>query len=433
MLIIADINKLIVCPKHDLKFCLAVEGTDITNFSWERGPFERCAECGDVAVGLLSAGGHHLTKRCKNCRQTVEVSLPELSKKTIYLDQFMFSSIYNVKNEGRLSKGHEAFAKEAYRLLRRCVLLQQITLPHSDIHNSETIVYHSPMNLRSLYESFGGDVSLRDHRDVEDAQMIAIAQAYFDEKEPNIAFDFDEITDDPWNDWLSDMHVGVRVDYGQFAENIRNARDETYQHLEHLASTWAQNKPSFEHVLNHEFESYGKLKFDNLKRWLNRSTNPNHSNPLNDHESALDPISREYSALTKLLEMRGIEESEHFQRIIKFWQWKGLREMPTNRISTYIWASVAQRIATGERKIIDKGLVNDIKMISTYAPYVDAMFIDKRSASILAEPRLSSDLEYKARIFSMSDTDSFLEYLREIESETPSDVQYFASRIYGID
>lgn len=125
----------------------------------------------------------------------------------------MFSMIYNVKNEGNLPKGHEAFAKEVYALLRRCVLLQQVVLPHSDIHHNETTVFHSPIDLRGMYEFFGGDVSLMDSRDVELLQDIQFAKAYFDGKEPELSLNLDAIADSRRNEWLPDMHIGVPADY----------------------------------------------------------------------------------------------------------------------------------------------------------------------------------------------------------------------------
>jgi hypothetical protein len=86
----------------------------------------------------------------------------------------------------------------------------------------------------------------------------------------------------------------------------------------------------------------------------------------------------------------------------------------------------------GEKRIVDRGLMNDVRTISTYAPYVDALFIDKRCAALLKEEPLRAELNYKARVFSMDDTDEFLGYLREIEGQTPDEVREYAAMIYGI-
>lgn len=180
---------------------------ELTSFTWERGQFENCEFCGVVALGILSVGGHAVRKRCTNCRHTEDLPLPILSKKAEYLDQFMFSLIYNVKNDGNLPLGHEAFAKEVYARLRLCVQLHQIFLPHSYIHHDETTIFNRVTDLRMLYEFFGGNVSLKDHRSVELAQILGFTEAFYDGKEPEISRSLDEVTDSSRDDWLPDMSV----------------------------------------------------------------------------------------------------------------------------------------------------------------------------------------------------------------------------------
>lgn len=405
----------------------------MSGFTWERGPFTRCAKCGQTTMGILSAGGQLFTKRCTKCRATVQIPLPELDKKAIYLDQFMFSMIYNVKNEGNLPKGHEAFAKEVYAILRRCVLLQQVFLPHSDIHHDETTVFHSPIDLRGLYEFFGGDVSLMDSRDVELLQDIHFAKAYFDDAEPVISLDIDEIADGRRNEWLADMHVGVRADYSQFADHIRTVRGEVHDAMKQLADTWFEKKVAFADVLESEFSAIGPTKKQAFAKWFEEVSNPDPSDPLALLESSGRPIYREYKELCRILEDRGVDEGQQPIEIMKFWHWDQQREIPHQKISSYLFAAVARRVAMGEKRIVDRGLVNDVRTISTYAPYVDALFVDKRCAALLKEEPLWTDLEYKARIFSFSDPDEFLGYLRKIEGNAPDDVREFAAMIYGID
>ncbi|WP_037311503.1 hypothetical protein [Ruegeria halocynthiae] len=363
----------------------------------------------------------------------MQIPLPELDKKAIYLDQFMFSMIYNVKNEGNLPKGHEAFAKEVYALLRRCVLLQQVFLPHSDIHHDETTVFHSPIDLRGLYEFFGGDVSLMDSRDVELLQDIQFAKAFFDDKEPDVSLGLDEIADSRRNEWLPDMHVGVRADYSQFADHIRSVRGEVHDALKHLADTWIEKKATFEGVLESESSAIGPTKEQAFAKWFEEVSNPDPSDPMALFESSGRPIFREYQELCHLLEDRGVEEDQHLVAIMKFWNWERQREIPHQKISSYLFAAVARRVVMGEKKIVDRGLVNDVRTISTYAPYLDALFVDKRCAALLKEDPLRTELEYKARIFSLNDPDEFLGYLREIEGGTPDETREYAAMIYGID
>ncbi|WP_157578019.1 hypothetical protein [Roseivivax halodurans] len=345
----------------------------------------------------------------------------------------MFSMIYNVKNDGNLPKGHEGFAKEVYALLRRCVHLQQVFLPHSDIHHDETTVFHSPIDLRGLYEFFGGEVSLMDSRDVELLQDIQFAKAYFDGAEPAVSLSLDEIADSRRNEWLPDMHVGVRADYSQFADHIRTVRGEVHNAMKQLADTWLEKRVTFADVLESEFSAIGPTKKQAFANWFEEVSNPDPNDPLALLESSGRPIYREYRELCRLLEDRGVDEGQQPIKIMEFWHWDQLQKIPHQKISSYLFAAVARRVAMGEKRIVDRGLVNDVRTISTYAPYLDALFVDKRCAALLKEEPLEAELEYKARIFSLSDTDEFLEYLREIDGNTPDGVREYAAMIYGID
>ena len=76
-------------------------------------------------------------------------------------------------------------------------------------------------------------------------------------------------------------------------------------------------------------------------------------------------------------------------------------------------------------------MVNDVKMISGYAPYVDAMFIDNECAALLSEEPLKSELKFKARIFSLNSKDDFLEYLRSIERDADPKILKSVRDVYG--
>lgn len=263
-------------------------------------------------------------------------------------------------------------------------------------------------------------------------QDIKFAKAYFEGKEPKVSLDIDEIADGRRNEWLPDMHVGVRADYSQFADHHRTVRGDVYDALKQLADTWLERKASFAAVLENEFSEIGPTKIQALAKWHEEVSNLAPSDPLALFESSGRPIYREYRELRRLLEDQGVDEDKQLTEIIKFWHWERQREIPHQKISSYLFAAVARRVAMGEKRIVDRGLMNDVRTISTYAPYVDALFIDKRCAALLNEEPLRVELKYKARIFSLSDPDEFLEYLREIEGQTPEEVREYAALIYGI-
>lgn len=85
----------------------------------------------------------------------------------------------------------------------------------------------------------------------------------------------------------------------------------------------------------------------------------------------------------------------------------------------------------GQRKFT-RGLMTDFQAIAAYAPYVDAMFIDRECALLLGEGELSRELHYRARIYSYANKEEFLAYLRVLEAQATAEVRGYAERIYGI-
>src|SRR4051812_37532016 len=134
-------------------------------FTWERAPFGKCPACRRDTFGVLSAGGDHVTLRCTECGHSLSQALPQVDKAVIYVDQSIFSLLFRVEGGGRLPQGHEEFARELYERIRRVILLQQVVLPHSDVHHDETTVFHSANELRAAYERIGGDARLKNTRD----------------------------------------------------------------------------------------------------------------------------------------------------------------------------------------------------------------------------------------------------------------------------
>ena len=281
-------------------------------FAWERAPFSLCVVCKKETFGLLRAGGDTLTMRCSSCRHTENIELPPVDKKVIYLDQFVFSLLFNVVSGGRLPIGHEAFATELHGRLRRLVLLQQIILPHSDIHRDETAVFHRATELRQAYEFIGGDVSLSDTSTIELEQVLRAADAYLNSTPLSLNLSVDEILESKRNDWLSDMHISVRSDYSQFADGIRKMRDEAHGEMENLAARWAAEKPTFNDVRKVELDAVLAVKVGALASTESKKYSADPNTVFNAVNS---PIQREARTLLNIMRRAGVPQHEAGQKV----------------------------------------------------------------------------------------------------------------------
>lgn len=396
------------------------------NFTFERGPFSTCEKCAKNTFGNLSVGGNTLTKRCSNCRHTKRLPLPPLDKKVIYLDQFAFSLIHNVRTDGRLPKGHEEFAVQLHDQLRRLVLLQQIVLPHSDIHSDETTVWSKGNELRATYEFFGGDVRLVDSITIETNQILDAAVSFANNGPVLSEFSVDDALEDERNSWLSDMHISVESDFSAFADDIRNTRQELFQRVLELAALWSTM--SFRQVLDRELNGSGG---DKVRAFFNAQDARKSNDGTLILTGELTGIEIEVIELRRIMMEAGATEEKAIESILLFWNSEHFRSLPHHKISSYLFAATARRVAAGGKKIINEGMMNDVRAISSYAPYLDAMFIDKTSEAILEERELREGLSYRSKIFSFKTKNGFLEYLGGLEESTPSNVKELCKSIYG--
>lgn len=220
------------------------------------------------------------------------------------------------------------------------------------------------------------------------------------------------------------------MDYSQFAEGVRQDRERGFAALKEVVAAWATEKPKFRELLRREmnFGAHRRSALAHVVERVARATAEGDGMGLMN--AALEPVWREFQMLKKFLRQDGSEQ-DAIVRVGKFWDWPNLRQMPYNRISAYLFAAFGRRVAMGQRKFTP-GLMNDFQSIAAYAPYVDAMFLDRECASLLNEGDLIRELQYRSQIFSYENANSFLDYLRELEARATPEVRAYANRIYGM-
>jgi hypothetical protein len=100
-------------------------------------------------------------------------------------------------------------------------------------------------------------------------------------------------------------------------------------------------------------------------------------------------ISR-YRHLTALFERSGVPAKDAFKEVLRFLDWPGNQQQPAHKIFAYLFAALGWRISSGQRPEMNASILNDFSAISTYSPYVDAMFVDRQCASLLRQGPASS-------------------------------------------
>lgn len=401
---------------------------------FERPPFQKCFACGKPdGSGILWVGNHTLERRCRYCRNIVHTPLPDTDKKVIYLDQLAVSEIFKTKRKSRKAGApHEGFWTRAHELCDQVLALQQAIFPASSIHRDESLVFKDGDQLRLMHEMLSGDVALQDVNEVELHQIWEHLEAYLNDRHPAISFDVDEVLDGDKDVWLPDLHITANMDWSQFVDDLRKDRESAAASMQPVYDRWASSKASFDDILKEELEAFGGSRASGYAASVQRMMDAIVADDIAALTgNVMHPLRIEFFQITQKLLDVGVAESDAPREVIRFWSWPENRNLPFHRIKAHLFASLARKVANGQKKIT-RGMMNDINAIATYAPYVDAMFLDNECANFLREEPLASTLGFKAQIFSLNSGEKFLEYLSELAGHADDETQRYAQEIYGL-
>jgi len=403
-------------------------------FTWERAPWSRCAGCGENTFGFFRGGDYSITWRCSRCQYRVDEPLPEVDKKVIYIDQFVFSELFKLKAGTRREDKLTPFWQEVDAILHRVVHLQQAVLPHSNIHHAETIVSAWPRKLREAYEAIGGDMRFEDTSDVQMREIMEFATAYVENRNPAVNFEVDKILRGERNKWLPNIRVVVNADYSRFAAGTRQRRESAGASVNELMDEWRAKGLGFNEVLEIELNAYHESRMAALRGFREQYEKAEAAGDMMAiMNQSMSHICRELSMLDHLFKQAGIPEHSHHIARGSFWSWERNSEMPFGRILAYMFAAIAGQVKAGRKKGVSAGFLNDVEAVAAYAPFVDAMFIDKECALLLTQGRPGKELDFRARIFSLTNREEFLDYLRGLEAQATEEMRRYAQVIYGLE
>jgi hypothetical protein len=394
----------------------------------------RCDACGQN-YGVLTAVRHEITTfRCASCGDVSWSDMPTLDKKVLYLDQNAISEIFKVRTGTmRADAKHRSYWQEVSDLLEKAVLLQQVICPASDIHRDESILFARGGELSLAHEMLGGDASFESCHEIEAAQLWGHLKAFDTGADPSVSLSVDDILHGTRNEWLPKLHISAQMDWSAIAREVRASRDASPSQYAPLYERWRTDpKVSFASVLDEELKGFGTARATAYRHFAEAAKRGMEQNDLQGFmNAALSGPVLEFKELRDHFQRTGLSLQEAEQRVVEFWMWPGNWTIPHHRIQAYLFAAMARKIVNGQKKDPTRGASNDIRAIATYAPYVDAMFIDSEFANFLQEQPLKTDLKYRARIFSLRSREAFQEYLREIIARPPIEVEMVAVALYG--
>jgi hypothetical protein len=409
-------------------------------------PFIECPKCKKLnSFGVLMISGHHYTRRCRECWFTETYKLPEIKKKIVYLDQFVISNMMKAINQklGKVKKV-DPFWLKLFEKLDRLVKLQLIICPDSTFHRNESLLSYYEA-LKKMYEHLSGGVSFYDPSTIRRFQIAEYFKQFIAGiEQPKLTIEAKNVILGQIDEWQDKIRVSVdfKIQDDEI-QRIKNSREAIHESLVDVFKRWQSEKnKKFQDWFMEEGLTFGRVV---LQRYINNLINLIKISigelNITAEETLYLVMNEESSLISDLLlylpktDREGISES-NLKKISEFLLSKEMLNIPAIRINALLWASFAYQTAHGGRKRPpNKGMVNDIEMVSTLLPYCDAMFVDKEMFGLLTLSYVKKDLEtkYKTKIFAPSNKEEFLKYLDGIEKEASIDHLQKIKEVYGED
>jgi hypothetical protein len=235
------------------------------------------------------------------------------------------------------------------------------------------------------------------------------------------------------NNW--DDYFFVDVDRERpDTEVIRREKDEATADLVDLIPEWRKSTSTLEEdwglELSAAWRTYLRLYFERIERLARGDFSALTSSPIDSQ------------IVSQIVEMLLDWNREHMElqsqrsRILAFFDSSYFRDVPCESISAGLFSLFKDRIKRGRHQNLQrakndlKGLFFDVDSISIYAPYCDAMFIDRKMFALVCDRRLHLFDRFKTKFFSASNWNEFFEYLDSIEERKTEELEDDLKLVY---
>ena len=401
-------------------------------------PYITCPDCGEQKFGVLMIGDHQYSRRCINCWFDKRFPLPKLSKKVIYLDQFVISNMMKQldPNTPPSQRGHHAgFFQELFQTLDRVCKLQLAVCPESCVHDHESVVTGSHYgNLRRVFRHLSYEVRLHSPDGIFHRQAVKCFEAWLAGSIPEMLGERRMALDGKVDAWTDKIRIDLNYTVPGLAKELSKAVDAKTKHLHGVCSSWQQEPDfSFKSIFENEVRKLGRSVLNQFTRYLGKFERASRGE-LAVSEIAFPPheVSLMHSLL-RVAENAAENPGLRLEKIAAFFASKAFQKVPYVKVWGLFWATLARVVRSGMKpdNFPTGSIYNDLDVIAAYSPYCDAMFVDLEVESLSRQGDLGRCLATGAKFFSLRSKEAFLDYLKEVERNASSEHLALVKDVYG--
>jgi len=407
-----------------------------------------CPFCGKKSFGISKIFPGYYLRKCQKCfypnvqRNESEVYyiLPHISKKIIYIDQFALSYMVRAIHPDMKATGNsyaDNFWVNMYQKIDRLIKMQVIICPQSSFHLQESVVSNFFEHLEKMYHLLSRGAKFANQDNIRKIQIENSVRNWIRGLTRKDRIDPPEsVIDREVNVWLPREIKYNPSQYSQsFERKLRESRESIHQQWLKEFLIWKKYSAT-------KFEQWREDFYLSLKKEILR-VYPDYLKHLiilpaqNVHNIKLCKFLLESINLLNLIhsvfDEEGINHNDFWFKAWAYLQSDSFRQIPFIKLYALFYASFARKAGSGQKKPPDRGMTNDLNVLSLLIPYCDAMFIDNQCRGCLEEKDVRDNIDFSACVFSPSNKEKFLAYLEQLERNFPPKYRKKVEELYGTE
>lgn len=361
-----------------------------------------CPRCGGVRTyGNAWIRDNILQRGCTACQHRAGIWLPDVRKKVIYLDQSFFSGAFRERDE--------RFVRAAAKV-REMTHNQLLVAPYSSIHEDETHQWrghdgHLPADLMDFIKRTSAGHEFERDYDIEREQILKAFQAFLKGEPPEFDLEQSDVLSDAVHVWEDYIFVDV-PGYFKDIEQLRQAKSEAVQELVAAFDGWQQSTNTFEQDVAIELRASGQSYMQSYLELLTQVAQGNLLARLNAPMATMVVEGMRYCL------PRQMPLQEQLQRCTQFFLSEHFAQVPYTWLSTRMFAALKHQVKHGAYANREaalqrlSGVFFDIKHISLFGPYCDAITVDGPMADIVRQATVGLEARYGTKVFSVGTFDA---------------------------
>ncbi|WP_042776331.1 hypothetical protein [Sinorhizobium fredii] len=366
-----------------------------------------CPGCGAKnSFGNIDVYATRVSLGCGRCTYKESRSLPPITKKILYLDQYFFSHAV---------RGKDPQFTAAAKLIRELVGLQLLAVPYSDVHEDETHQWAGHEQLLEFIKSTAGGHEFSQTYRVELNQLNKAFEAFLKGQPAAYVPRREDALQDKIDIWDGYYRIEVGGYHGD-VDLIRNLKGQAIDGLVALFPGWRGSTNTFEQDVGLEHEAAAKGYLDAYVTFVKRIAEGDFMALMNA------PIMSQVIQTLMHHFPSEVAPPERMKHILAFLSSEHIHNTPYHDIQARMYATLKAMVKGGSYMNPEKsiarlsGFYYDVKHISTYAPYCDAFLMDNPMAEIVGRDTVGLTERYGVQVFSRNNWGDFIRWLEALKS-----------------